>query len=188
MDAGGNRCRSAEARQEAALNHGGCRGTQADRLGGCDGGALRGQALAGQRCSLPGHETRRFEDSLSDRLLRGSLLGDCLFRRSFLGDRLLRESFLDDFLLRGSFLGDHLLRGSFLGGRSLRGSFLGQCSLNGRFLRRNFLRGLSDRLPYSVLNCFLADFLAHGLPDSSFNLLDSLFTPALFVSHAEVPR
>jgi hypothetical protein len=56
MDVGGCRCWFTEERQAAAVDHGGCRGTQAGWFGGCDGRALRRRALAGELCSLPRHE------------------------------------------------------------------------------------------------------------------------------------
>jgi hypothetical protein len=66
-----------------------------------------------------------------------------------------------------------------------------------RFLQENRRNTFPDQiggdetrpsLPHGVFNLFFADSLAHGLPDSSFDLLDSSFALALFISHAEVPR
>src|SRR5580658_2571925 len=66
MDAGGNRRWVAEGRQAAAVDHGNCRGASAGWVSCGYRRALRGRSLAGQLRSLSGHETRRYEDTLSD--------------------------------------------------------------------------------------------------------------------------
>jgi hypothetical protein len=88
----------------------------------------------------------------------------------------------------GAFLATAFFAAAFLATAFFTGACLAGVFLTAAFFAVTFSVALTIACPRASSMTFLLTPLVHGIPDSSFNLLDSFFALALFVSHAEVPR